>query len=91
MALTNYDKTKQWRAKYPKKRNVDRASYYNRHNYSDEPRKEFLIWECEAILSRSLDGKPMKDRELAAVLKRSVVSIQIKRCRMKKEDLKPIR
>lgn len=63
--------------KLRKTRNSQRNRYYRRT--SIYPPREWTCFEIEAILSRKVT-----DMELSKQIKRSVRSIQQKRCRLKK-------
>lgn len=77
----SYAYNKQWRLDNRVARNRHRRTYYHKHNYATKEtvRIPFSIAECEAILSRRFP-----DKVLAKKLKRSVLSIQIKRSRLMK-------
>lgn len=60
-------------------RNIQRKrNYAKTQGY---PPREWTLQEMDLILNSD-----KTDRELAEILKRSVQSIQIKRCRLKKEE-----
>lgn len=61
--------------------NRNRKANYQKGNFSDGTARPYTLDEMELILEHS-----MSDRELAKLLKRSVQSIQIKRCRLKKKE-----
>lgn len=54
--------------------------YYRKNNFADSKRKVFTSEEIKLILDHD-----MTDAELAQKLKRSIQSIQIKRCRLNKD------
>lgn len=69
--------------KYRKMHNAQNQRYRNRTgSYKYEP-KTWGIWEDDLVLKHD-----MPDRELSAMLKRSVQAIQVRRCRLTKVENK---
>lgn len=65
--------------KYHKARNRQRARYYGKTSNAENSRQPYTLKEMELILDHNIT-----DTELAKMLGRSVLSIQIKRSRLKK-------
>lgn len=74
--MTNYEKHKMWRKKYPEKRNKDRRRYYAQFTDAENRRDRWALKEIDMVLKHDIP-----DRELAEKLGRSVQSIQTARWR----------
>jgi hypothetical protein len=80
---TNYEVKKLWRKKNPKARNAERKKYYARFRDSGtNAGSEWTERELEMIMA---PDRPF-DRDLAALIGRSVQAIQIMRSRCRKLD-----
>lgn len=78
--MTPYENKKNWRRKYPEKRNAERKKYYRK---TQNARKSGDIWTDVEILMVKKHAIP--DSELASKIGRSVQAIQIKRSRLKEQ------
>jgi hypothetical protein len=81
--MGTYIVNKRWRLKYPRKRGKGVTAYYNRHRYKGMNRKRYSKVDEELIRTKMINGKRMFDREIAALIGRSLKAIQIHRCIMK--------
>ena len=73
-----YKYNKTWRYKHPEKRYADKNRYYGKTSYSRNCGARWTQVEEELIIKHELS-----DRELSAMLGRSMGSIQKKRCKLK--------
>lgn len=60
-------------------RNAYKQRYADKRNFSDRKGKRWTQQEIEIVLAHE-----MTDTEIAKMLKRSILSIQTKRCKVKK-------
>ena len=70
------DRKKRWRLSHTRRRNAERSRYYRKHQYG-KGRSRWNLSEID-LLKNFKSG----DVSLAQILERSVLAIQVKRCRV---------
>lgn len=80
--MSNYKYTKKWRMtpNGREKRRILRQRYYEKYNFGTGELNRYSDEDLELI-----NDPKLTDREIAKILGRSVMAIQIKRSRMRKE------
>lgn len=76
MALTRYERTKQFRRSHPAYRRIERNTHYAKHVYSTPNyRPKYSQEDVIVILTKQWHGRQYVDRLIAKKLKRSLRAI----------------
>lgn len=80
-----YEANKKWRLANPEKRYKDRDKHYKRHMYTGTNWKRYSPADEGLILTKMVNGKKYLDREIAALIGRSLKAIHVKRTKLKSD------
>jgi 4-hydroxyphenylpyruvate dioxygenase-like putative hemolysin len=81
--MTKYEINKKWRKKHPLTYQKGKARYYRKSEKSaNNKQQRWTLKDINLVLNKNKNGRT--DSELAKLLGRSVMAIQIKRIRLNK-------